>query len=250
MMVSGKILFVFEGEKTEVNISKNFINNYFSEVVGSIVISSFCGELYQFSKLIKEAEDEFGPGTVDVFKILQERDVSLKYYKKNDFSYIYYFFDYELHSTNYSHAQVVSMINLLSDETDYGKLFISYPMIESLRYHNGNQVEFKESMINISDSKNFKQIVDQYAIYKFKNSSRWCRETWKYIITEHCKKTNYIVYGKDEFPNREIEQLDILEKQLEKIETEEKLWILNAFPLMLLDYYGSATQAILASTNQ
>ena len=54
-----------------------------------------------------------------------------------DFSEVYLFFDYDFQNKNLEqkelNAQLNEMLEFFSDETDNGKLYVSYPMIESIK---------------------------------------------------------------------------------------------------------------------
>ena len=58
--------------------------------------------------------------------------------KTSDISETYLFFDYDFQNTQLTleeiNLRVQSMLELFTDETDDGKLYINYPMIESIRY--------------------------------------------------------------------------------------------------------------------
>ena len=56
---------------------------------------------------------------------------------ESDFSEVYLFFDYDFQNKNLElseiNSQLTEMLDFFSDETDNGKLYINYPMIESIR---------------------------------------------------------------------------------------------------------------------
>lgn len=49
------ILFVFEGEKTEDQITDSFVKHFFNDKI--IVTCAFCAEIYQLHKALSEDED-------------------------------------------------------------------------------------------------------------------------------------------------------------------------------------------------
>lgn len=55
-----------------------------------------------------------------------------------DISEIYLFFDYDFHNRNLSleeiNRQVREMLETFNNETEFGRLYIDYPMVESIRY--------------------------------------------------------------------------------------------------------------------
>lgn len=237
------ILFVFEGEKTEHVIARDFTTHYINNENKTVVKVSFCGEIYQLYR--KMAEDEFGVEFVDVFPLLQERDEDLRRYKRDDFSQIYLFFDYDPHATNASSDKIGELLEVFSQETDKGKLFVSYPMVESIRCFNGVESDFMNLFIKLNDVPNFKRIVNDYAHKKYNNVPQWKIEVWNEIINLHCKRANFIVNGVTAFPDGEIPQSLILQKQTE-YEAAENVMVISAYPLMLLSHYGEKTTEILS----
>jgi hypothetical protein len=108
-------------------------------------------------------------------------------------------------------------------------------MVEALR-HIKNNMPFKHT-VAISE-KAYKKI-SQKCDTDLLHFNNYTYENWNYLIEEHCKKANFIVNDKFEFPIDIIEQLTIFKNQKEKfINKEAKVAVLSAFPLMLLDYYG------------
>ncbi|UMO90286.1 hypothetical protein HP572_22875 (plasmid) [Pectobacterium sp. PL64] len=241
-----KILFVFEGEKTEHVISRDFIRHFIHDDEKTIVKVSFCAEIYQLYVKIKE--DDFGVDYVDIFPLLQERDHSLKSYKRDEFSQVYLFFDYDPHATNSSNDKLHEMLNVFSEETDKGKLFVSYPMVESIRCFNGIDDDFINLVIPKDDVGGFKKFVNEYADKKYNNVPQWTKDTWIKVIEIHCRKANSIVFGVNDLPSHDIGQCLILDKQCEIEETSSSVIVISSFPLMLLSHFGENMKTILAES--
>jgi len=242
--MSENILFVFEGEKTEHVIARNFISHYVQVQNKTVVKVSFCGEIYQLYK--KMAEDDFGIEFVDVFPLLQERDDALKKYKRDEFSQIYLFFDYDPHATNADHKKLQELLEVFNQETDKGKLFISYPMVESIRCYNGVDDEFIKLLIKMKDVPEFKAYVNQYADKKYNNVPQWTLDIWNEVVALHCIKANFLVNSSHLFPLGEITQSSILNKQINHENDIDSVIVISSFPLMLLSHYGERTKSILA----
>ena len=124
------ILFVFEGEKTENQITASFINHFFNDKL--VITCAFCAEIYQLHRALAEDED------LDTFALLKEIPQNkeiLKEFTRDDFAEIYLFFDYDGHSTLASDDSLVDMLKIFNVETNLGKLFISYPMVESIKHY-------------------------------------------------------------------------------------------------------------------
>lgn len=82
--------------------------------------------------------DEFD---TDIIEVLREEHEELKEQlegiNRDDFSEVYLFFDYDGHQNNLSEDDdsdvLEQMLKSFDNETENGKLYISYPMVEALR---------------------------------------------------------------------------------------------------------------------
>ena len=71
-------------------------------------------------------------------RLADRGDTTLDGIRNSDISEIFLFFDYDFQNSQLSldeiNRRVEEMLTLFDDETDNGKLYINYPMIESIRY--------------------------------------------------------------------------------------------------------------------
>jgi hypothetical protein len=225
---------VFEGEKTEKYIFDSLKKYYLNEQPKTIVYGFHCGEIYSLYNKLKKDED------LELFVLLKENLLSknpeLQGVFRNQVSQIYLFFDYDGHASDASDVKLKAMLGLFDNETEQGKLYISYPMTEALR-HLKVGVDFKD--IAVVSKAEYKKVSRENCNEAFEDFKNYSLEVWHYLIDKHCKKANFIVNDKFEFPNELIGQLTILEKQKEKyIDEHNKVAVLSAFPLFLVDYYG------------
>ena len=123
------ILFIFEGEKTEKQITDNLTKYFINENL--VVQCAYCANIYKLYKDIIEDED------LDTFLLLKElpnNQEIFSQYNSNDFAEIYMFFDYDGHDTIADDKKVTELLKFFNEETLKGKLFISYPMVEALKH--------------------------------------------------------------------------------------------------------------------
>ncbi|MFM2269106.1 MAG: hypothetical protein RL757_2547 [Bacteroidota bacterium] len=233
--MSNKILFIFEGEKTEEQIVSN-LKKVFPQI-GTIVQCAYGGEIYQLYEAIKADED------LDTFNLIKERNIKrnriLKNYNRDNFAEIYLFFDYDGHSTIADDDKLRELLDFFNEETDKGKLYVSYPMVEALR-HICDYNTFKETTVSCKNNVRYKNVVYKEARKDLENCKKYNLDTWKKVILAHLKKANFITNDTFELPDTLISQLFIFSKQLEKyIIKEQKVAVLSAFPMFLHDYYGN-----------
>lgn len=229
---SNKVLFVFEGRRTEPQIAESLEKEFLSEN-HSYIKSIFGAEIYQLYNKLKVDED------LDTFMLLKERDpVSLNDFKRDDFSEIYLFFDYDGHATKADDKKMAEMLDCFKEETGKGKLYISYPMVEALKHivtHDG----FKDMVVSATE-KGYKEKVDKEAMNSLKDLRKYNLEIWRKVIETHLKKMKFIVDDRFELPQRLIEQKDVFSKQRSKfINPNSKISVLSAFPAFIHDYFGN-----------
>ncbi|MDE6770727.1 MAG: hypothetical protein K2J78_13470 [Muribaculaceae bacterium] len=131
MMSKEKTLFIFEGARSEDKYVEKLERNFLGE--RHAIKCVFDAEIYQLYRAIKN-EDGF---PIDIVSLLKDRTAEnaeiLKDYSRDSFAYIYLFFDYDGHSTLADDDKIREMLSFFSDETEEGKLYISYPMVEAIR---------------------------------------------------------------------------------------------------------------------
>jgi hypothetical protein len=211
----------------------------------------FGAEIYQLYEKI-DADEDF-----DLFGLIKERanNESLSGRKRDDFSEIYLFFDYEAHSTLANDEKMAKMLSTFDNETDTGKLYISYPMVEALRHIvdygtfdrlcvkcKGDNCQYKddcEEWDSCREEPRYKAVVGRDGLKELQNMNSPGK--WIKVIAAHLSKMNDIVNCKYEFPAKTETQQAIFAKQLEKHINKRcpEVAVLSAFPVFVHDYYGN-----------
>lgn len=239
------ILFIFEGASYEPLLYEG-IKSLFFPKSNDQVLCSFCSSIYTFYKRLKDEFDGFAD-VVDVLKIeLEKTDPQneLFKYKSADFESIYLFFDYDFYRGNLDvkNAQIKELLEYFNEETDYGRLFISYPMIESIRYTKDlPDSNFHQYVVKREDSigEKFKKEARQFCFYSgyaFLKDA----ENWKHIVKQNVIKANELTMNSLAWPlnKDDVGQMAIFEAQLTKhVIPYDDVAILNAFPLFLFYYF-------------
>lgn len=251
------ILCVFEGAEREPRLFRTLENLFFGE--REVIVCSFGNNIYELYRQLQEFD-----GDGDIISILRENkaDGLPGGVKSSDFSEIYLFFDYDFQNTNLSldeiNARLKEMLDLFNDETNNGKLYVSYPMVESLLYTKKLPDEhFVEYTVSRSDCmghsfKNLARTFSYYGSFDFielpdsrhhrisRREIEKVRANWIQIINQHTSKANYITMQSNIIPvNKEdVSQQRIFESQcLKYLCDEERIAILNGFPLFLFEYF-------------
>lgn len=230
------ILMVFEGESTEEIIFDSLRQYYLKENPNTIVYGFHCSEIYSLYHKIDNDED------LELFPLLQEKLVSqntdLQNISRSEVSEIYMFFDYDGHASAADDDKLKYMLEFFNNETENGKLYISYPMVEAIK-HIGINIDYKNLCVEAKENIKYKSIVSDCNDEKYKNPSSFSEEDWEYIVEINGRKIGYILEDNYKCLCRNIEQSEIFRIQIEKyINTNNVVSVLSSFPVFLLDYYG------------
>ncbi|WP_339124916.1 hypothetical protein LDJ94_04165 [Fusobacterium nucleatum] len=249
------IAIISEGEKTEKQIINNLQRN-FPAFSNKIIFLSYKTNIYKLFKEIEEDED------IDIISLLKERQIKANEVRKDvqeidvsninsdDISQIYLFFDYDGHDPEYSNEKISQMIEIFNNETENGKLYISYPMVEALKHIKKDNLDINNYLVEAKTRINYKNLVSLNTDYE--NLLTLSKRNWLFIISENLKRClflfeleksiDYAIY------NNTINQKSIFNKQLDKyILKEEKVLVLSAFPFFLLEYFGEEFFSLVVS---
>lgn len=128
--------FIVEGEVREPQVIDNISKVFFTHGNFTIITLPAGENIYMLWKKLKA--DDFD---TDIIEVLRESNNKIRKQlmglSRDDFSEVYLFFDYDAHQTNLGKADDEDVINQMlesfNNETENGKLYISYPMVEALR---------------------------------------------------------------------------------------------------------------------
>lgn len=244
------ILLVFEGEKREPELFAAI------ERLGLFkpgrIICSFCSDIQSLYKRVKELEGGV-EGTADMVQLLQVArrdypDDPIHSVTSDDISEIYLFFDCDLHNSRYPLAKQVErldeLLSLLGDELEYGKLYISYPMIEAICYTGElPDADFEGYCFPISDGKQFKDKAGKFPPYNSldflipqdeRKRDEVC-SNWSHLVRQHRAKAQRLceVSAKEHLTQKKLFQV-----QCDKhITPGGEVAILASIPLFLYDYF-------------
>lgn len=245
-MSKNTIAMIVEGTEYEPSIIENMDKVFFHNSSNSenIKLVSLPADqnIYMLYQRFKEYGDD-----IDIIEVIREFSPktreALKEYSRNDFSEVYLFMDLDKQQNNLPKgidpkSVVLEMLQTFNNETENGKLYISYPSAEAIGDYCYN------SCIPISDycltnlcGKKYKNDVKKSKYYK--DISEYTINDWN-NVKEIYRQRLACLYGKTQkFTVKEcklIEPCDIYKKQLEN--KENKTHLLSAFPEFLIDYFN------------
>lgn len=235
--------FIVEGEAREPRIIDNISGIFFSHGNYTVITLPAGENIYMLWKQLKD--DDFD---TDIIEVLRESnaeiDKQLMGLSRNDFSEVYLFFDYDVHQTNLGQSVtediICQMLESFDNETENGKLYISYPMVEALRdYESGKCGNTENCFADIQSLRNYKNIsADRAHNPQFKD---YDIDTWKDIIDVFALKISCLWKMSDTMRYEQYSG-EVTPSEIYVMEAEEtikqRVFVLSAFPEFLIDYFG------------
>jgi len=241
-----KILFVVEGKKKEISIFNNLSDVFFKgkcEITPVPVPADM--NIYMLFDVMKK--DDF---QVDVVEVLREKvpvaKEILTNYVRDDFSEVYFFFDFDEQTNNLHYAKKTDNINVLEEmlkkldnETELGKLYISYPMVEAFRDFllgdcqtaNGSCFRARSDFGTYKKDSGKKIENNRISTYNFPK--------WKEVISCYIYRISCLFklknLNRDEFINL-ISSFSIFQRQMTFYKKNEEIFVLSCLPQFLIDY--------------
>ena len=246
------ILFVFEGKKKEPAIFDS-LRNLFFKGEESVVVCTYNTDFHSLYKSLIENDWE-------LFYVLRERlqergEDTLDGYLASDFSQTYLFFDYDFHnshiSLNEQNRRLEELLSFFNEETENGKLYINYPMVESIVYTKQlKDSQFDDYVVSRRDCHRFKELAANFSFYPdtsfliVNNNNNVpdeeVRHNWELLKFQHVTKANLLCNGiKGTMPvhKSSIAQSHIFKAQRKKyVDTKDSVSILNSFPIFVYEY--------------
>lgn len=237
-------LIIVEGEDRENIVFESVETFFFKKDKLKYINLPAKQNIYMLWSILKE--DDF---QTDIVEVLRDKVDGAKEkllgITRDDIDEVFLFFDFDIHQNNLpkniSASKAISdMLLTFDNETELGKLYISYPMIEAIRDLN----------LDICHTYSGECIIGNDKLINYKNLSgennplsdikKYNKETWQQIIELFAlrvsclfslsKVVTYDMYKKD------ISPATICKKQEEKY-LSERTFILSAIPEFILDYF-------------
>jgi len=239
--MSNKILFIFEGERTEYSQWEVFDHHY--SLGNTVILCAFANNIYDLYRIVNNDDD------LQIVEIIRNRSQGnkdvLEGISATEISEIYLFFDYDCHDTKSTTTNLHSLVEKFSDEYEHGRIFISYPMCESHRHcYDAQGREFLEKTIPKADIPRYKSLVNVESSFNQFRISKLGKESLNWITFMHLVKAKVISDGLRKCLDKTIileavEQIDILRGQKMHYEDiDNTVAILGAFPNFLYYYFG------------
>lgn len=255
--MSSIVLFIFEGEKAEVNITDSLSRYFVNEPDKTLIKASYRHNVYQ---LHKEMADDKGLDIVGlIIETLEERDGrgdKLSHSERelmalddtDAISDVYLFFDYDKHCSNARDDKLADQLAHFDSAQENGLLCVSYPMVEAIKQIKPTQngAEQTAELLPVAQFSGYKkwlnaQIKQGVFSVRYQNWGEYSAEVWREIIVITLQRANFLINNHFALVFEPFAPSSIFDQQQEK-HLPDDIAVLSAFPLMLLDYYGDGLE--------
>jgi len=230
------ILLVSEGSTDKVLFEK--INGiFFNNNLSFFIVRSSIHALYNTLK-----RDEF----TDTVKVLKEMtsDNNDRAVLNNNFFSIYLIFDFDPQDSAYDRKHLTAMLDFFSNETEMGKLYLNYPMLESFYDHsNFNLDEYINRVVPKEDLGQYKKLVNKRGC-KIKLCD-YSKRTFNKTIKLNLLKASLLILDKKDLPafavyQEQVNQKNIFMIQDHHLRNKKTVSILNTSVFLVVDYLGKS----------
>lgn len=235
-----KILFICEGEETERKFCNLIIDRYFIDNKKPKEYVAFGANIYSLYDEMSKDRD------LDIIELIREKaklKKDMATYEKltmGGFDEVYLIFDYDFHAPQYSFEKILEMAEFFDNETENGKLYINYPMMESFKHFKSiPDKDFNNYKISKEECLKYKKIVGDVSCIKHFNDITlpilgiMIKQVLdKYGFISKKKLNNYETYL------NEFSQSNLLHLQNKSLSKDGKIFVLNTSILWGLDYFG------------
>ena len=202
------------------------------------ILLSFQNDIYELYKKLS-ADDDLDPfELIKQLNPLAKNRELLADLRRDQIGQIYLFFDMEPKDEQFNSQKLLDMLALFNNETEQGKLFISYPMIEAIRDIN-DHTEYLTRTARLDDcaGKHYKRLSAERGNAIYQDARKINKPVWQGLISANLQKANYLISGScNQIPV--IDQHPIAQAQLDQFLPRGEISILGAFPIFLADYFG------------
>lgn len=229
------ILCIVEGGSYE----PKFVESVFDKVLGQPVeIYSYETNIHVLLSTIRRLYPEFEDDDIDIAGILAEIYGGSEILKRK-YTDIFMIFDFDPQDDEADYAFLHKMLDYFCDSTDHGKLFINYPMMESLKHVSSLQDgEYIERKFPFADLKNYCRTVGTFL--RFQDLRRYDRRIHLGLLKLNLIKCNNMLSGMPVLPSSgdysAWKGSSILKAELECIADEARILVLNTSLFIMVDY--------------
>lgn len=237
-------LFIVEGENRDYRFLNEMLRCFMvGKYKTAVVAIPAAQNLYMLYE--KLAEDDFETDVVEVLReSVPEACDRLKGICRREIDEVYLFFDLDAHQNNLpsggvdAYDVIEQMLHFFDNETEHGRLYINYPMVEALYDFRRGQCEaFSKCYVPVDFGEEYKRLVSEGNMV---SASHMGFEQWKDAIEVFAVRVKCLL-GLEELSfdlyRKTVTTISIFESERTLCENTASVFVLCAFPEFLLDYF-------------
>lgn len=230
-----RILFIVEGRRTEPRFLKKIM---------SVLGLADEKEIYSVGTNIHALyESIFGDGDpedTDLLLALKSRttDVEDRKILSGSYSDVFLVFDVEVQDADFDESRMIKLLNHFSNSTENGKLYLNYPMMESIRHLKKlDDCEYVNSTVKLHDIPQYKRIVGEEGCAELKNPNGYDAQKMRTVALRNAEKYLSLTCNGNTSPllYEECDSGLLFELQMEHLRKEDELFIINTSVLVFVD---------------
>jgi hypothetical protein len=239
------ILFIVEGEKRDYRFVEEMKRCFLSKGRHQVSVINLPASRNIYMLYEKLREDDFETDVVELLREdVPEARAKLEGIPRRAISQVYLFFDFDPHQDNLvggtanTFEVVAKMLQVFDNETENGKLFVSYPMVEALYdYRAGDCQAFTGCFVPLDEIGGYKRLSGEGNLNA---GARMDYSHWKDAIEVFALRVRCLLeldeMSFDDYRER-VTPLAIYEAQRVTCSSRASVFVLSAFPEFLLDYF-------------
>lgn len=244
--MSERILVLVEGVNKEMDFFDS-LNRNFMDLNEKVQLVPFGCNIYSLFQEMKEYDFDIElERAIELSRSIPE--VQKKKIRGVKFGTKYLVFDFDFQEKTMSYEDKISalnkMLSVFNNDSDEGLLLIHYPMFESFQEQNGSKNTMERNSVLESELNKYKESISIRRLMVDCKSITY-NQFNSYILTA-LKESNYILNGNfegkipyDQLMDSDYE-LNIFQKQRNKLELCHKIYKINTSVLIPVFYFGQA----------
>ncbi len=254
-MDNPKKLFIVEGDSREVRIIKNMVKSFLGERFSAeVIVLPSSQNIYMLYQQLRK--DDFETDIVELLRdTVEEEKTKLAGIDRQDIDEVFLFYDYDIHQDNLKKGitpedALTAMLRAFDNETESGKLYISYPMVEALYDYMAGECEaFSNCFVDMDDIRDYKETSGK----DNPNAARLNYQIWEEILAVFPLKIKCLFRINELNYNEYLARISsntIYCEEKKIMDKSNKVFVLSAFPQFLYDYRGKRLWILNAKLKQ
>lgn len=246
MNSTNRIAVIIEGAAYEKKIIRSIKSHFFTKdnkATYTIIPLPMAGNIYILWKELQRDND------LDIIELIRERtpetQKALEGFSRDSFGEIYLFFDYDSQQNNLAPGEnsddvLLDMLDTFDNETENGKLYISYPMAEAIRDSViGNCKSFSGTCYYQTVGKEYKTLSGDNN-NPLSHIGNYTQNKWYDFVNIYRGRISCLYRKSELISLHECKMLTVKDIHLEQLTHKTShggLIVLSAFSRFIIDYF-------------